>query len=239
MRLLDLQAVDSSIAQYNHRKANLPELTRAAALKRRVGELDDELIAADTAVSDLELDQARAEADLVPVRQRREREQQRIDSGSVTDGTTLSNLIGEVQQLTKRIGDLEDAELEVMEKLENAQADRERLRAARAEAHGELAEVVTRGRAAMAELNNQVAEAQQQRDAVAAELPGDLLERYQRIGAKHGGVGAAALVRRRCTGCQLELNAADVERFAAAHVDEVLTCEQCGRIVVRTAESGL
>ncbi|MGJ3507438.1 zinc ribbon domain-containing protein [Enemella sp. A6] len=231
--------MDSSIAQTNHRKATLPELARAAELKRRVGELDDRLIAADTAIADLEVAQARAESDLVPVRQRREREQQRIDSGSVTDGNTLSNLITEVEQLGKRISDLEDAELEVMEKLETAQAEREELRAERAEAHTELTEVVTRGRAAMAELNQQLGQAQTRREAVAAELPDDLLQRYQRIGAKHGGVGAAALVRRRCTGCQLDLNAAEVARFAEAHVDEVLICEQCGRIVVRTEESGL
>lgn len=231
--------MDSKIQQLKHRKATLPELGQAAELKRRVGELDDRLIAVGTRVADLELEQAKAEADLVPVRQRREREQQRIDSGSVTDGNTLSSLISEVEHLGKRINDLEDAELEVMEQLENAQQDRDKLTGERTATHAELAEVVTRGRAAMAELDAEIAGLQSERDVVVTDLPADLVERYTRLSAKHSGVGAAELVRRRCTGCQLELNAADVERFAAAHVDEVLSCEQCGRIVVRTKESGL
>jgi predicted nucleic acid-binding Zn-ribbon protein len=44
---------------------------------------------------------------------------------------------------------------------------------------------------------------------------------------------------RRCTGCQLEVNAADLGTFAAAADDEVLRCEECSRILVRTAQSGL
>ena len=54
----------------------------------------------------------------------------------------------------------------------------------------------------------------------------------------HGGVGAAELRQRRCTGCQLEVNAADLRAFAAAAEDEVLRCEECSRILVRTAQSG-
>ena len=52
-------------------------------------------------------------------------------------------------------------------------------------------------------------------------------------------VGAAALVRRRCTGCSLDLTAADLGSIAKASPDEVLRCEECNRILVRTAESGI
>jgi uncharacterized protein len=52
-------------------------------------------------------------------------------------------------------------------------------------------------------------------------------------------VGAAALVQRRCQGCRLELNAADLREITAAAEDEVLRCEECQRILVRTAESGI
>jgi len=68
-------------------------------------------------------------------------------------------------------------------------------------------------------------------------VPGDLLALYAKIGASHGGVGAAELRQRRCTGCQLEVNAADLRRFAAAPPSEVLRCEECGRILVRTRAS--
>ncbi|HMR21920.1 MAG TPA: nucleic acid-binding protein, partial [Micropruina sp.] len=72
-RLLGLQSIDTAIAQLEHRRRSLPELARIAEkqqVRRRQGE---QLIAANTVVSDLEGDVAKAEADLVPVRQRLER----------------------------------------------------------------------------------------------------------------------------------------------------------------------
>ena len=54
-----------------------------------------------------------------------------------------------------------------------------------------------------------------------------------------GGIGAAALRQRRCGGCQLELNPVEIQRIRSAPEDEVLRCEECRRILVRTAESGL
>ncbi|HYN67967.1 MAG TPA: C4-type zinc ribbon domain-containing protein, partial [Ornithinibacter sp.] len=51
--------------------------------------------------------------------------------------------------------------------------------------------------------------------------------------------GAAALHQRRCGGCQLELNPVEIQRIRSAPDDEVLRCEECRRILVRTAESGL
>ena len=69
--------------------------------------------------------------------------------------------------------------------------------------------------------------------------PTDLLALYEKLRARTGGVGAAALRQRRCEGCRLELNSAELRPAARAAADEVLRCEECGRILVRTAESGL
>jgi predicted nucleic acid-binding Zn-ribbon protein len=44
---------------------------------------------------------------------------------------------------------------------------------------------------------------------------------------------------RRCGGCSLELTAADLGVIAKAPTDEVLRCEECNRILVRTSESGI
>ena len=67
----------------------------------------------------------------------------------------------------------------------------------------------------------------------------DLVALYEKIRASSGGIGAAALRHRRCEGCRLELNQVDINRIRGAADDEVLRCEECRRILVRTAESGL
>ncbi len=190
-------------------------------------------------VSDLEREQDRAENELEPVRERLSRNQHRIADGSIADPKALSSLIEEVAHLKRRIDTLEDAELAVMEQLEGATENRERLRREAAEIDESLARLEAKRADQLRELTEQVTERQRVRDEIAGLIPANLLALYDKIGASHSGVGAAELRRRRCTGCQLDINAADLRVFTAAPADEVLRCEECGRILVRTAESGL
>jgi predicted nucleic acid-binding Zn-ribbon protein len=144
-----------------------------------------------------------------------------------------------VDHLKKRIGDLEDAELEVMEQLEQAVAERDRLRGRVDELAAAVAEVTARRDEQLAALDVEVSQRRTERDAIAPTIEPPLLALYVKVAASHGGVGAAELRARRCTGCQLEVNAADLRGFAAAPADEVLRCEECSRILVRTKNSGL
>ncbi|WP_230207611.1 zinc ribbon domain-containing protein [Microlunatus sp. Gsoil 973] len=222
-----------------HRRANLPEHAQLAKLEDERAAAAADLVAAETRVSDLELAQRQAETDLEPVRQRRVRNQRRIDDGSVGDAKALAGLVEEIQHLERRISDLEDAELEVMEQLENASAERDDLAARDAEFQGRITEVVARRDEQVAAIERQWRAKAEERAGIAADLPAPLIATYDKLRSSHGGVGAAELRNRRCTGCQLEVNAADLRTFAAAPEDEVLRCEECGRILVRTINSGL
>ncbi|WP_198671553.1 zinc ribbon domain-containing protein [Desertihabitans aurantiacus] len=235
---MDLQALDTHIAQLLHRKRTLPELADIKRLERDQEALADELVAADTRVSDLETALRRAEADLEPVRQRRTRDQERIDGGTAGDPKALRAMIEEVEHLTARIATLEDAELEVMEALETATAERAEL-GRRAEA---LEQQLATYRAArdtkVADIDAEGRGLVRERNQLAPQLPPDLLALYDKLRAAQGS-GAAALRQRRCQGCLIELNAADLRAFAEAPADQVLRCEECSRILVRTPESGL
>ncbi|HEY9470551.1 MAG TPA: nucleic acid-binding protein, partial [Propionibacteriaceae bacterium] len=70
LRLLDLQIVDTTLAQLNHRRQTLPLHAAIARLQTERAVLASDLVAAETAISDLELEQAKAESDLDPVRDR-------------------------------------------------------------------------------------------------------------------------------------------------------------------------
>jgi hypothetical protein len=237
--LLDLQDLDLQLDQIAHKRASLPE---HQALKELVAEksvVDRELVTADTEVSDLQREQKKADSDVEQVKQRRARNQQRLDSGQVTSPRDLENLQHEIGSLERRIADLEDAELEVMEKLEAAEAVQSDLRS-RAEAFaGRQSELETSRDAALKELDEQRAGVADQRAAVAAELPEPLVTQYQKLRERNGGIGAAPLVGKRCMGCRMELAPSDLTRFKAAAPDAVLRCEECGRILVRTSESAV
>ena len=208
-------------------------------MQARRATLADALVAADTAVSDLELEQSDAESELEPVRQRLARNEKRIADGTVSDPKALSSLIEEVDHLRKRIAKLEDAELEVMEQVETAQAGRDRLRDQAAVVDEELSALSAKRDQQLSELDSEVAERRTERDRIAPDVPADLMALYTKVATTRGGVGAAELRQRRCTGCSLEINAAELRQFAAAPEDEVLRCEECGRILIRTANSGL
>jgi uncharacterized protein len=92
---------------------------------------------------------------------------------------------------------------------------------------------------AFAEIDAATAQHQAQRSLLTAEIPADLLALYEKVAAAGGGVGAAMVKQRRCEGCHLELAGSELISVRAAADDAVLRCENCRRILVRTAESGL
>jgi predicted nucleic acid-binding Zn-ribbon protein len=235
--LLDLQDLDLQLDQVAHKRKSLPEHQALAELSGEKSVVDRELVSADTEVSDLQREQKKADSDVEQVRQRKARNQQRLDSGQVTSPKDLENLQHEIGSLDRRISDLEDAELEVMEKLETAEATQAELRT-RADAFaGRQTELQSTRDAAVKELDEQRATLGDQRATAAAELPADLVTQYQKLREHNGGIGAAPLVGKRCMGCQMELSPSDLNRIKAAAPDAVLRCEECGRILVRTAET--
>jgi predicted nucleic acid-binding Zn-ribbon protein len=78
-----------------------------------------------------------------------------------------------------------------------------------------------------------------ERKVTASGVPGELLALYERLREQKGGVGAAALRARQCGGCRLALDASILGEIARRPVDDVVRCEECSRILVRTSESGI
>ena len=126
-----------------------------------------------------------------------------------------------------------------MERLESAQARLKEAGTERASIAADLQAVTGRRDIALAELTELAGKATDRRAVVVAEEPTDLVELYQRLRVQQGGVGAAALRRGQCQGCHLSLNTVDLNAIRAAAADEVVRCEECRRILVRTDESGL
>ncbi len=233
-RLLDLQAVDTAIGQLDHRVKMLPEHALLAERQARRQALGQELVAADTALSDATAAQTKAEVDLAPVRERLARDERTVDGGTLSDPKTLRSMIDEISHLKTRISTLEDEELELMEAVETAQAERARVMADRTAIEDEMRALLAKRDAAVADLQADLADRRSARAALLAEIPGPLVDAYEKVRGRSGGVGAAALQGRRCTGCGLEANPSDYEKYLAAAADEVLRCEECDRILVRT-----
>ncbi|CAL9543583.1 putative protein [Streptomyces sp. enrichment culture] len=196
-------------------------------------------MAARTESSDTAREQAKAEADVDQVRKRAARDQERLDSGLVTNPKDLSGLQSEIASLSRRQDDLETVVLEVMERQEAAEARAAELATAVTDLEAREAELVERRDEALAGIGAEEDTVRKQREQIAEGVPADLLKLYDRLREKQGGVGAARLYQRRCEGCRLELDVTVVNEVKAAAADDVVRCENCSRILVRTPESGL
>jgi uncharacterized protein len=201
--------------------------------------LRDTIASLEAEQGDLKRALSKAEADVDQVRSRIDRDRQRLDAGQVASPRELENLQSEIVSLTRRQSDLEEIVLDVMERQEAAQGSRESAAAEREEIAATRDVVTARRDAALAEIAEQAGKAGDRRATVASEEPQDLLDLYGRMRQQHGGVGAAALRGGRCEGCHLSLNTVDLNNIRHADPDEVLRCEECRRILVRTPESGL
>jgi predicted nucleic acid-binding Zn-ribbon protein len=180
----------------------------------------------------------KSDQDVQLVRDRAARDQARLDNGtgSAKDLTALQH---ELTSLARRQAELEDIEIEVMERAETLAAKVTELDRLRDEVAERLARLEAEHAAAVADLDAQVGSVGSGRADIVAGVGEDLVALYEKIRASSGGLAAAELRQRRCGGCHIELNNVDLTRIRTSAQDDVVRCEECRRIMIRTAESGL
>jgi uncharacterized protein len=239
VRLLELQDLDSRADQLRHQRRSLPEHARLTELVEARGRIDGLALDARIEVADLTAEQTKVDADVEQVKTRRERDQQRIDQGLISNPKDIQRMQQEMVSLERRITSLEDEELEVMARLEDAQRTLDDLTRQLTETDAQIAEVTQARDARLSELDQSLGEVEAQRAPAATGLPEDLMALYDRLRESKGGVGAALLRARRCEGCNLDLDNAELATIRSAADDDVIRCEECSRILVRTSESGL
>lgn len=237
-RLLDLQKLDTRLDQIAHRESTLPLTAQVEQAQVQMRTADEEAVLARTALSDIDREITRADVDVQQVRDRAARNQSRLDAGQGSP-KDLQALQHELAALARRQSDLEDVELEVMERAEELRVTHDRRATELETARTALADLTQERDAELGELTSERDRVTADRANVAAGVGQDLLDLYTKIRKQRGGVGAAALGQRRCGGCGLEIDQSELSRIRGAADDEVLRHDECGRILVRTAESGL
>ena len=238
LRLLDLQALDSKLDQLAHRRRTLPQLAEVQGLETRFGQLRDVHAVSAATDTDLAREQAKAEADVDQVRARAERDRKLLANGSGS-AKDMENLQHELESLAKRQAALEDVVLEVMEKVESATARTAKLAADRTEVEGDLERARHALAGEQAGVDKDVEFTRTQRELLAKQIPAELIGLYDKLRGQYDGVAVAAIVRRRCQACQIELDIAEVNAAKTAAPDTILRHDSCRRILVRTADSGL
>lgn len=231
--LLSLQERDTELDQLRFRKLHLPARAELEAVLARQRSIEAAGAAATAERDELARRQAELETDLTNTEKRLADIDRQMRSGSVTASRDLQAMAEQVASMKRRQSDIEDADLEVMEALEPVDAKLADLQAQWAALEADA--VRLRGEVAEAEVavDTDIVKVEDSRQAAIAAVPPALLATYERLRQRLGGIGVAPLVGASCGGCHLTLSASELDRIRRLPADEVVTCDQCGRILVR------
>ena len=234
--LLDLQALDTKLTQLEHKARALPQIAEISALQSRVDALRITELERRGAAEDVALELTRLESDVQVVRARIDRDTQRAQTSSnAKDAQAFEH---ELASLRKRQFDLEEIELTVMEKAEEADTALAEITGQIDELRGQLAVLEDAKTAELSTLSNERTHAAANRSTIASKVPADLLALYEKQRARYGS-GASLLQHGTSKASGVKLLENDLQAIRAAAPDDVILCPISDAILVRTAESGL
>jgi predicted nucleic acid-binding Zn-ribbon protein len=230
--VLALQELDTDLDRHRHRRATLPERTALADIDERIAAVTAAAVAPRTALAEVATRQAALEADLAATETRIAQVERRMYSGEVTASRELQAMADDTKALQSRRSDLEDRVLAAMDERQPPEDEVTALDERLVALASEREQVAAALTGAEQAVDSEIADLTARRAERAAAVPPDLLATYERLRARLGGVGAARLVGDRCDGCHLTLPAAEVDRIRRLPEGEIITCEDCGRILV-------
>jgi len=231
--LLAVQDHDTSIDQLVHRREHLPARAELDGVMQELAALDARSAEVEASRHDLGRDQQRLEDEITSLNERAAHHDKTLYSGTIGNPRELQSLQDEIASLKRRISQLEDQELEVMEQLEPLDQQLTGFAAARVtldERGGALrAQIAEEEVAIEADLER----VRKERDELAGGIDAELLHEYEELRKRSGGIAIARLVGGSCGGCHLGLSAVEVDRIKKLPPDAPAHCEECGRLLAR------
>ena len=230
--ILDIQKFDLHSATLNNKAANLPELAELSSTTIKQNNVRDLRIAAETELSDVKRELARAEGDVEQIVTRINRDEARLSSGTGTP-KELEQTQHELVTLGARRSELEEVELEIMMRVDGLKERIASLSAEEAELAAVIMDLNIRKENAMAAIHTELEGIAADRNSMTQTVSAEFLALYEKIRGANNGIGAAVLAGNQCKGCNLTLNTIELQRISGLADDEVIRCEECRCILVR------
>ena len=225
-KLIALQNLDTSIRKLETEQQAIPE--RRAEIEREFDQRAFEIRALESRRDEAKHTRARLENEVVEQRGRAERAERNLMSSKKQDEYTAA--IREADSARKQISALETQILEQLETLEQAEA-------ALKERAAEIASLNSDREARLkafddetGTIGDRLATARKEREEVFANLPKQMSGMYTRIKTRiRDGVAVAEARNRSCSACFMSLRPQVMAEIRRG--EEVLTCDNCGRIL--------
>nr|WP_152909381.1 hypothetical protein [Pseudactinotalea sp. HY160] len=230
--MLEVQELDTRLAQLAHQRRTHPTLATLEELTARAADLQRARTQAGVLVTDTRREVAKAEADVEQVRSRAERGALRLNSGEGTP-KELQALTSELEALARRQGVLEEAQLEVMERLEGAEVDLAAMTEQVQAIEAQVADVTAESEREIAVLDAQASETGRAREVLAGGIDDALMSLYERVRSRTGGLGAIALKGEMTVGVQVPLSLTEKAAIREAAPDQVIRSDEYDYLLIR------
>ena len=238
LKLLELQGLDAKLKSLSNRRRSLESDSRITDLEAALSVANGELGAAKVAVHDAELELKRAEADVEQVASRIERDEARLNSGTGLSKDLVA-LQRDLVSLNKRRSDLEDVELEVLERLDSLRLRQATQQQIVDDIQGSFGSIRCRaGRAARRDRRRGHRGARPACRVRRRDWTPECWPIYEKTLAKRG-VGAARLFHGTSEGSGMQLSPGDLAEIKAAAEDDIVFCPDSGCILVPLRRVGL
>ncbi len=231
--ILSVQDLDTRADQLRHRRDRLPELELLRAAQAQRAEVTARMEAVAARLHELRAREKALEDEAALVEERAAAVDRKLYDGSVVAHRELEAFQADHRMLKQRQSQLEDEAIALMEEAEPVAGELAVLEEQAACHDAEIARLEAVLAEARAHIDAELAEVAAEREQAAAAVPPDVLAAYEPLRTRMGGVGAARLVGARCEGCHLEIPSAELEALRAAPADALVTCPECGRLLVR------
>ena len=221
--VLDIQKFDLQSATLRNRAATLPELAEITTTTIKQNNVRDLRIAAETEMSDVKRELARAEGDVEQIVTRITRDETRLASGTGS-AKELEQTQHELGTLGARRAELEEIELEIMMTVDGIKDRITSLVDEENQLSLVIAELNIRKENALAAIHTELEGIESDRKATTQSVGAEILALYEKIRESSNGIGAAALAGNQCKGCNLTMNTIELVRIAGLSEDEVVRC---------------
>ena len=224
--LYQLQKIDNQIDAIENR---LVEIERIFSNDKRIKQASALFENARAVLTSSQQALADAEAAVAAKRIKIEQSEAALYGGSVRTPKELQDLQIEIASLKKRKSQLEDAQLEVMVKCEEAEARVKTVEQNLAKTQEDVAIANASLNAEHTQLKKNREKLAVERNAVLSQVDPESQAIYTKLRSQKKGVVIATIVEDGCSVCGSEISPAD--RQAARSPSKIVYCSFCGRII--------
>jgi len=226
-RLIELQAVDAEVTRLRARLNAFPQ--QLAEIDKRLAEGRQQLAASKESLTSSLKDRKKYEIDVDAWKEKAKK--YREQSFTVKTNEAYKALQHEIEHAEKEVASAEERLLERMVDGEKFDRDvksselavKELERAAGADRQKLQAEQAT--------LQKELETKQAERGQLLPNIPEDLLATYERVAARHHGIGVAAVLNQACSLCGLRVVPHVFQLLRRDGSSEIFQCETCSRIL--------